>query len=117
MRPGAVGAATHHEGPAFRVDEVHPLRRSPRDVRDRPGQAGGLKDAHDLAVEVHGPRQGMDFGIALQHQHAKPVPAEKVGQQRTDRAETDYDDVEVGLNHPAACPSASQDPPSTLHES
>ena len=111
---GAVGPTAHHEGLARRVDEVHSARCRARDLLDRPGQAGRLEDAHDLAVEVHRPRQGVDAGIALQHQHPKPVPAEKVGQQRADRAEADYDDVELRFSHPAARPSGRRGPPSRL---
>ena len=117
VRPRSVGAAAHHEGLARRVDEVHPLRGRARDAFDRLGEPRGLEDAHDLAVEVNGPRQGMDVRVALQHQHAKPVPAEEVGEQRADRAEADDDDIEVRLSHPAARPCARPDPPSRLHDS
>ena len=112
VRPGAVGPAAHHEGLARRVDEVHSARRRARDILDRPGEAGRLEHAHDLAVEVHRSRQGMDAGIAFQHQHPEPVPAEKVGEERADRAEADYDDIELRLSHPAACPSGRRGPPS-----
>ena len=109
--PGAVGAAAHHEGPALGVDEVHALRRCPRDPLNRFGEPGGLEDPHDLAVEVDGPRQGMDSCVAFQHEHVKPVPAEEIGEQRADRAEADDDDVEVRVRHAASHPSVVRDPP------
>ena len=117
VRPGADAAAADHEGLARRVDEVHPLRRGARHAADRLGEPRGLEYAHDLAVEVHRPRQGMDVRIAFHHQHPEPVPAEEVGEQCADRAEADHRDVEVGLSHPAARPSARPAPPSRLRAS
>ena len=93
VRARPVDAAPDHQGAAFGVDEVHALRRGPRDGGDLLGQPGRLEDAHDLAVEMHGARQRMDLAVALVDVDRESGLAQQVRQQRADRAAADDGDV------------------------
>ena len=118
LRPDAFRAAPLHQRLAGSVDEAHALGRRPRDAKDGFGQPDCLEDAHHLAVEMHRARQGMDLGIALQHQHRAAGTTQQIGQQGAGRAEADDGDiVEIvgigGLHVRRQCVVAGRAPAAT----
>ena len=62
--------------------------------RERSGDARELEDAADLVVEVHGARQRVRLGPALDHLHAPAALAEQDGEGLADRPVADDRDVD-----------------------
>jgi hypothetical protein len=59
------------------------------------GDAEELQQAHDLVVEVDGPRQRVDLAEALEHHDLVSGAAEQGGQSLADRAIADDRHVDV----------------------
>lgn len=67
-----------------------------RDGADLFADAGGLEDAADLVVEVHGARQAVGLGPAFQDEDLVPRTGQQDGQELADRAEADDGHVVQG---------------------
>ena len=86
---GSFAATPDHQGSAGRFLIARAVGRGPGRRGDSIGKPCRLEDAHDLAVEMHGSRQGMDFALAVVDVDRESGLAQQVGQQGTDRPAAD----------------------------
>jgi len=81
----------HGEGAVPGVEQAQARRRT-ADAGELRGHPGLLEHAHGRPVEVHGARQGMRGGAALDHVAADPALGEEHRRDEADRSGSDHDD-------------------------